>query len=322
MATNKNATLTIDSTTMPITSNSISNSISNTITTLNSNITDYSNYTVSSSGLVSSNIYIGDPISSSTSTAVTIGGSNYWNGISTDSYQEQIQDIVERELKKQKEKENKKMSDYNFGAYTNSDIRLSNYGIAIKNKMNKWVSYDKQKQRLMDVDILNIPIETSKIFYKIPRAVEDIEPGDIIIHNDTILIVEENNGNRFLAINPYEGTEQTVLPSISPFGYDYITCIVNLMENLPQADANNPFGAALPFMLSGKNNNNGLLLALTYADGQIDPMMLALMSNTDITPFLLMQMLKKKSKKDYNKRAEELRNAIKATRRTREDIDE
>jgi len=35
------------------------------------------------------------------------------------------------------------MSDYNFGAYTNSDIRLSNYGIAIKNKMNKWVSYDK-----------------------------------------------------------------------------------------------------------------------------------------------------------------------------------
>lgn len=174
----------------------------------------------------------------------------------------------------------------------------------------------------MDVDILNIPIETSKIFYKIPRAVEDIEPGDIIIHNDTILIVEENNGNRFLAINPYEGTEQTVLPSISPFGYDYITCIVNLMENLPQADANNPFGAALPFMLSGKNNNNGLLLALTYADGQIDPMMLALMSNTDITPFLLMQMLKKKSKKDYNKRAEELRNAIKATRRTREDIDE
>jgi len=175
----------------------------------------------------------------------------------------------------------------------------------------------------MDVDILNIPIETSKIFYKVPRAVEDIEPGDIIIHNDTILIVEENNGNRFLAINPYEGTEQTVLPSISPFGFDYITCIINLMENLPQADSSNPFGAALPFMLSGKNNN-GLLLALTYSDGEIDPMTLALMGNTDITPFLLMQMLKKKKCKcecDQD-RALKLKKAIKETRKYNKDIDE
>lgn len=30
----------------------------------------------------------------------------------------------------------------NFGAYTGSSLRLSMYGIAVKNKAGKWVSYN------------------------------------------------------------------------------------------------------------------------------------------------------------------------------------
>jgi len=43
----------------------------------------------------------------------------------------------------EKEKENKMNNEFNFGPYDASNVRLSPYGIAIKNKNNKWVSYDK-----------------------------------------------------------------------------------------------------------------------------------------------------------------------------------
>ena len=33
--------------------------------------------------------------------------------------------------------------DFNFGPYNSNSIRLSIYGIAIKNKAGKWVSYNK-----------------------------------------------------------------------------------------------------------------------------------------------------------------------------------
>ena len=34
-------------------------------------------------------------------------------------------------------------NDFNFGPYNTSSIHLSPYGMAIKNKAGKWVSYDK-----------------------------------------------------------------------------------------------------------------------------------------------------------------------------------
>ena len=108
----------------------------------------------------------------------------------------------------------------------------------------------------MDVDVLNIPIETKKIFYKIPKALEDVREGDVIIHNGTLVFIEfRMEGNRFTVIDPAAGTEYVVLPLISPFGYDYIVSIVNLADSLPNADPTNPFGGMLPFLLSGKDNN-------------------------------------------------------------------
>jgi hypothetical protein len=208
--------------------------------------------------------------------------------------EDKIREIL-KEHDKEKEKENM-TTDFSFGPYNTSSIRLSPYGMAIKNKAGKWISYNKTTDRLMDVDVINVDIESSKVFYKIPRAVNSVKPGDIILHNTTPVFVEVINNGRFTVINPYEGTEITILPAQSPFGFDFVTAIVTLTDFMPAADENNPFGNLLPFMLMGKDNNNnmGLMLALSGGMKDMDPMMMmALCGGGDMSTLLMLSMMKK-----------------------------
>ena len=234
-------------------------------------------------------------------------------------------DDVKQLIKQEKEKE-KTMNDFSFGPFNTSDIRLSPFGMALKNKAGKWVSYNKESKRLMDVDILNLNIASSKVFYKIPRATKDVTAGDIILHNGTLMFVEDINDGRFLVINPYEGTEIVILPASSPFGFDYITVIVSLTSFLPNATSDNPFGNILPFlMMSNDNNNNnnlGLLLALSQGGDfkDMDPMMLMMLSSGNMGDFLMYQMMMEtnyKRKVRDIKRAEEFRKVF-----SKDDIDE
>ena len=185
------------------------------------------------------------------------------------------------------------MANFNFGAYKTDSIRFSLYGMAIKNKTGKWVSYDKKTHRLMDVEILNFDINSNEIFYKIPVAIDKVKPGDIILHNDKLVFVETvREDGKFEVIDPYEGTAITILAPMSPFGFNYLVQVVCLMDVLPEASAENPFGSFLPFIL-GKGDNNAFLMMLMMNDSiqDIDPMMLALMSGkNDISTFMLMQM--------------------------------
>ena len=200
------------------------------------------------------------------------------------------------------------VTNFSFGPYSTTNIRLSPYGMAIKNKAGKWISYNKETNRLMDVDILNIDIDTSKIFYKIPKAINDVETGDIILHNGTPMFIEDMQNDRFKVINPYEGTEITIIPTQSPFGFDFVTAIISLTDFMPEADESNPFGNLLPFMLMGKDNNNnlGLMLALSGNMKDIDPIMLALLGNGngDMGAFLMMTMM---NKNKGNNKADKLR---------------
>ena len=221
--------------------------------------------------------------------------------------EDKIREIL-KEHDKEKEKNNM-TTDFSFGPYNTSSIRLSPYGMAIKNKAGKWISYNKTTDRLMDVDVINVDIESSKVFYKIPRAVNSVKPGDIILHNTTPVFVETINNGRFTVINPYEGTEITILPAQSPFGFDFVTAIVTLTDFMPAADEDNPFGNLLPFMLMGKDNNNlGLMLALSGNMKDMDPMMMmALCGGSDMSTLLMLSMMNKKDKKKeftkaFNKR--------------------
>lgn len=217
--------------------------------------------------------------------------------------EDKIREIL-KEHDKEKEKNNM-TTDFSFGPYNTNSIRLSPYGMAIKNKAGKWVSYNKSTDRLMDVDVINVDIDSAKIFYKIPRAVNSVKPGDIILHNTTPVFIETINNGRFTVINPYEGTEITILPTQSPFGFDFVTTIVTLTDFMPAADEDNPFGNLLPFMLMGKDNNNlGLMLALSGGMEDMDPMMMmALCSGNDMTTMLMLSMMNKKDKKKEFKKA-------------------
>lgn len=213
--------------------------------------------------------------------------------------QQSIEDIVEKKLAEEKQKDKMNNTNLSFGPYTSNNLRLSTFGIALKNKENKWVSFDRQSNTIVDVNILNIEIENSKIFYKIPKAISDVEVGDIVLHNGNLMFVEEIKDNRFVVINPYEGTELTILPSMSPFGFNYVTVIISITDYLPEADSNNPFGSLLPLMLAKDNNNSNNLLTLVAlmqkGNMDIDPTMLMLMSGN---PYLYFMLNNKKNNKE------------------------
>ena len=218
--------------------------------------------------------------------------------------------------KEKKEDKNNMANEFDFGPYEGSNIRLSTYGIALKNKTGKWVSYDKDKKRLMDVDVLNIPVDTKKLVYKVPKAVDDVDEGDVVIHNGNLVIIEKKQGEgRFLAVDPIAGTEYVILPAVSPFGFDYLTTIISLASYLPAADKKNPFGSMLPLMLSTKDNN-GLLMSLLLRDNMynLDPTVLALMLSGDVSSYILLMMLNDKEQKKKEKDYEKLQKALKDAR--------
>lgn len=266
-----------------------------TTTSSATNYQDYTNSTItaastndSSATLNYNNIY-------------STGTGNYvWttSTVGWESLEDQIKKIVKDEIN---EKEKDKTMDFNFGPYNSNNIRLSIYGIAIKNKAGKWVSYNKDTQRLIDVEVLNINIDSSKIFYKLPKATNSIEVGDIIIHNGKPVFVEKvREDGKFEVIDPYEGTAITILPLNSPFGFNFIESLVSLTDCMPNADEDNPFGNLLPLMLAGNGDNSALAMAMMMDNSDIDPMMMLLFNgkdNCNLSTFLLMKMMKKEKKK-------------------------
>ena len=262
-------------------------------------------YTIQSGETYSNNISIGDYTANDYSfTYQPLTSSSYvWPNNGWQS----IEDIIEKKLAEEKQKDKMSNTDFSFGPYTSNNLRLSTFGIALKNKENKWVSFDRQRNAIVDVNILNIEIENSKIFYKFPKAISDVEVGDIVLHNGNLMFVEEIKDNRFVVINPYEGTELTILPSMSPFGFNYVTVIISITDYLPEADSNNPFGSLLPLMFIKDNNNNNNLLALFVLTQKnnidIDPTMLMLMGGSPYLYFML------NNKKDKNNKVNEKDNS-------------
>lgn len=251
-------------------------------------------YSYSSNTPITSNLtYVGNspPTNINWGTSIPSIGDVYWNQNDNTMY-------ICNNTTNNKEKDNKIMNNnFSFGSYNTNNIKLSLYGMAVKNKAGKWVSYDKESHSLMDVDIFNIDIDSSKVFFKLPKATSKVVAGDIILHNDKPVFVENiRNDGKFEVIDPAEGTAVTILPLKSPFGFDYCTVIVSITDCLPAASKSNPFGNLLPLMLSG-GNSSAILYAMmgSHCLEDIDPMLLFALGNSgNINTFLLMQMMNEK----------------------------
>lgn len=211
------------------------------------------------------------------------------------------------EKKDNEEKENKmKGFNFDFGKITNDSIRMSMYGMAVKNTSGVWTAYDKSTGDLMDVDVFNF--DGSNFLFKMPVAIKDIAVGDVIIHaRKPMFVVSKTEAGDLVAVDPVAGEKKTIMPIRSPFGFNFATKVISLFDNLmgnseaPSAD--NPFGSLWMLMLmDGKSDMKDMLvpmMLMSQANGStnaFNPMMLMLMNDGDMKdialPLMLMNQVK------------------------------
>ena len=169
-------------------------------------------------------------------------------------------------------KGNNKMKAFNFdfGPCTNDNIRMSMYGLAVKNANGTWVSYNPESKEIIDVDIFNF--DGGKFLYKMPVAIKDVKVGDIVIHARKAMFVIDVSETGMTAIDPQAGEEKKILLTRSPFGFNYATKVVslfNMTSDAPTPDA--PFGNMLPFLMLSENSGEfdmNTMLMLSMMGGQ------------------------------------------------------
>lgn len=173
-------------------------------------------------------------------------------------------------------KGNKKMKAFNFdfGPCTTDNIRMSMYGLAVKNANGTWVSYNPESKEIIDVDIFNF--DGGKFLYKMPVAIKDIAPGMVIVHNRKAMFVIEVGDSGITVVDPQAGEEKKILPTKNCFNFNFYTRVVSLFdsfmkspENAPSAE--NPFGNMLPIFMMSENSGEfdmNTMLMLSMMGGQ------------------------------------------------------
>lgn len=192
-----------------------------------------------------------------------------------------------------------KMFNFDFG-FVDSNIRMSPYGMAIRNADGRYVSYDAKTGSVIDVEPFNF--EGNRFMMKMPVAIKDVAIGDIVIHNHKPMFVV-STGDKITAIDIYNGEEKTILPTVNMFNFNYMTKVISLFNftgnNTPTAE--NPFGNIIPFMLMDNENTDmkDLFMMMAIANGGNmntmfqNPMMMYIMLNNttemkEMLPFIMM----------------------------------
>ena len=209
------------------------------------------------------------------------------------------------EKKDNEEKENKmKGFNFDFGKITNDSIRMSMYGMAVKNTSGVWTAYDKSTGDLMDVDVFNF--DGSNFLFKMPVAIKDIAVGDVVIHaRKPMFVISKTEAGDLIAIDPVAGEKKTIMPSKNMFGFNFATKVISLFDNLmgQTPTSENPFGNLWMLMLmDGKSDMKDMLvpmMLMNQANGStnaFNPMMLMLMNDGDMKdlalPLMLMNQVK------------------------------
>ena len=187
----------------------------------------------------------------------------------------------------QKGKEDKMTGlNFDFGPCTGDNIRMSMYGLAVKNASGTWVSYNKDSRQIIDVDILNF--DGSRFMFKMPVAIKDIQIGDIVVHNRVpMFITEIDDCGKLFAVAVRAGEEKCIIPTRNMFGFDFVTKIVSLFDAIGGAPSpDQPFGNMLPLLIAGSDNASN-----------IDPLMIIMITQgvqgVDASnPWMLYAMMK------------------------------
>ena len=200
-------------------------------------------------------------------------------------------------------KEKKDMNffkNFEFGPVKNDTVRLSPYGLAVKNLDGSWVSYDGASDSIIDVDVFNF--EGKNLIYKIPVAPHTVRAGDMIIHQGKgmYVVADVCEGDTCVSvIDPRAGESKEILFTKSPFGFTFIVKLVSLLD-MSGIDANpdNPFGNLLPLAMMGdKDCDAATMMAMMMMNSEScgfdmsNPMMMYALMSGDNKDMLLPMML-------------------------------
>ena len=255
----------------------------------------------STSSTTSTTVTVG---STSSATTIQVGDYNISSGKAIDGYTiangtislaDNIEDtarkVFNEEWNKRKENDKMKFGNFDFGPCANDNVRMSMYGIAIKNAAGTYVSYDAASGEIIDVDVFNF--DGGKYMFKLPVAIKDVKVGDVIIHNRTPMFVvgfAENTGD-LIAVDIRAGEKKTIMPMRNMFHFDFVTKIVSLfdMNGMTQPSSDMPFGNMLPLMMMSDDNKDmdmkDILMMSMLANGgnmsNMNPMLLYFLASDE-----------------------------------------
>lgn len=194
------------------------------------------------------------------------------------------------ELLKENEKENikEKKNMFNFEFGRAAGVCMSIYGVAFKTegsndegvayKDGGWVEVPKQF-------LLNNP-SLRDMLYVMPVAKKDVKVNDFIKHNNHWCRVAEVTDTTLKVEDVYTKTIVEILPTRSPFGFDFYSKLVNFFDGFgfgaAAASEENPFGnIGMMMMLADGDMGDNLLPLMMMNGGKMD------MSNPMMMYFLL-----------------------------------
>lgn len=227
-------------------------------------------------------------------------------GMAASNATDQINELKEaiEELKNGKEEKNMLntnafMKDFNFGKA--SGVKMSMYGPAFQSMDNKgnveWIALEAKSGDWVDATALMMNVDIP--FYQMPVAKDKIAVNDFIKHNSSwVRVIDFDEATAYPIVEDiYMKEVKTILPTKSPFGFDFYTKLVNIMGDMNFAGSKDqPFGNMLPLMLmNGGKMDDMLPLMFMMNGGKMDmsnPMMLMALCGDgkmkDMLPFMMM----------------------------------
>lgn len=227
---------------------------------------------------------------------------NYATQSEVDNLKTQVENIKTNISENKKEKEDMNFfKNFEFGPVKNDTVRLSPYGLAVKNLDGSWVSYDAASDSIIDVDVFNF--EGKNLIYKIPAAPHTVRAGDMIVHQGKgmYVLTDVCEGDTCVSvIDPRAGESKEILFTKSPFNFTFATKLVSLLDMSGiNANTDNPFGNLWPLALMGDKDCDAatmmVMMMMMNSEGcnfdMSNPMMMYALMSGDNKDMLLPMML-------------------------------
>lgn len=203
-----------------------------------------------------------------------------------DEIKAQLDQIISNKSENKKEKKDMNFfKNFEFGPVKNDTVRLSPYGLAVKNLDGSWVSYDGASDSIIDVDVFNF--EGKNLIYKIPVAPHTVRAGDMIVHQGKgmYVVADVCEGDTCVSvIDPRAGESKEILFCKNMFGFNYVTKLVSIL---------NGFGNFTDFSPSSEDPFGNMWMLALLSDENED-------LSSSILPLMLMNQFNPSANTDKN----------------------